>query len=165
MPRPKCCRLVARKPGSTYFKPQGVPLRSLEVSILELDEFEALRLADLERLYHEDAAARMGVSRQTFGRIIESARQKVADALMNGKALSIEGGEVQMISARNFSCSDCGHTWSVAFGTGRPQECPGCKSANVHRAAGDRGLGRGRGGGGFGRGQGRRQGRCRVGQQ
>ncbi len=62
---------------------------------MTLDEFEALRLADLERLYHERAAEQMQVSRPTFSRIIDSARAKVADALVHGKALRIEGGPVQ----------------------------------------------------------------------
>jgi predicted DNA-binding protein (UPF0251 family)/predicted Fe-Mo cluster-binding NifX family protein len=83
-------------------RPAGVSAKDLpegslgpEVS-LGLDEAEALRLADLEGLYQEAAARSMGVSRQTFGRIIESARRKVADAVLNGKALRIEGGEVAM---------------------------------------------------------------------
>lgn len=62
---------------------------------MTLDELEALRLADLDGLYQETAAARMGVSRQTFGNIIERAHRKVADALVNAKALRIEGGHVQ----------------------------------------------------------------------
>jgi len=62
----------------------------LEQVYLDLDEFEALRLADLEGLYHKEAAARMNVSRPTFSRIISRARQKVADAIINGKALVIE---------------------------------------------------------------------------
>ena len=65
--------------------------------ILGFDEAEALRLADLEGLYQEAAARRMGISRPTFGRIIESAHRKVADALLNGKALRIDGGEVSII--------------------------------------------------------------------
>lgn len=77
-------------------KPAGIPARELEELILGFDEAEALRLADLEGLYQEAAARSMGVSRQTFGRIVESARRKVADALLNGKALRIEGGEVSV---------------------------------------------------------------------
>ena len=63
---------------------------------LTVDEFEAIRLADLERLYQEEAAQRMNVSRQTFGRILDAAHAKVADALVNGKALSIQGGPIQI---------------------------------------------------------------------
>ena len=94
MPRPLKCRRVCGCPGSYYFKPRAVPLDVLEEVCLAMDEFEAVRLADLEGLYQEAAAQRMGVSRQTFGRIIESARRTIADAIINGKSLRIEGGEV-----------------------------------------------------------------------
>ena len=77
-------------------KPAGVPARDLEEVVLGFDEAEALRLADLEGFYQEAAARSMGVSRQTFGRIVESARRKVADAILNGKALRIEGGEIKI---------------------------------------------------------------------
>ncbi len=74
---------------ATYFKPRGIPMVSLQETTLELDEFEALRLADLEGLYQADAALRMGISRQTFANIVIRARHKVADALIHGKALKI----------------------------------------------------------------------------
>lgn len=85
--------MVGCHPKNNYYKPRGVPLAFLEDVVLAVDEYEGMRLADLEGLYQEDAAAKMGVSRQTFGRIIESAHRKVADALVNGKALRIEGGD------------------------------------------------------------------------
>lgn len=75
-------------------KPAGIPVRDLEEVRLGFDEAEALRLADLEGLYQEAAARSMGVSRQTFGRIIEMARRKTTDAILNGKALRIDGGEI-----------------------------------------------------------------------
>ncbi len=96
MPRPRQCRRVAQLPQATYYKPRGVPMRMLQQVALTVDELEAIRLADLEGLYQEEAAGRMNVSRQTFGRIVEAARKKVADALVNGKALSIEGGPVEV---------------------------------------------------------------------
>jgi predicted DNA-binding protein (UPF0251 family) len=71
-------------------------MANLEEVLMTLDEFEALRLADLEGLYQEKAAARMGVSRPTFSRIVESAHRKIADALVHGKALRIEGGPVRL---------------------------------------------------------------------
>ncbi len=92
MPRPLRDRCVEDLPGVEVFKPAGIPARELKSLALTLDEFESLRLADYEGLYQEAAARRMGVSRQTFGRIIESARRKVADALVNGKALRLGGG-------------------------------------------------------------------------
>jgi len=154
MARPFCCRRVDAEPETNYFKPRGIPMSSLEETTMTVDEFEAIRLADFEGLYQEQAAERMEISRPTFGRIIESAHKKVADAMVNSKALRIEGGEVKMLGQRLFQCNDCHHTWSVPYGGGRPGECPQCKSANVCRAAQDRGPGR-RGG------KGMRQGRCR----
>ena len=94
MPRPYCPRTIGFVPGVTYFKPAGVPLRDLEEVVLALDEVEALRLADLQGLYQEQAAEQMKISRPTFARVIESARKKVADALIHGKALRLEGGPV-----------------------------------------------------------------------
>ena len=91
MARPMICRKVSCDVTAKYFKPQGIPMRDLEEIELELDEIEAIRLADLEGLYQVDAAARMGVSRQTFGNIIARAHQKVASALLGGKALRIAG--------------------------------------------------------------------------
>jgi uncharacterized protein len=90
MSRPKKCRNVKCNPGSYYFKPRAVPLCDLEEVVLSIDEFEAIRLADNKKLYHDDAAVEMKVSRATFGRILKLARSKVADALIHGKALKIE---------------------------------------------------------------------------
>jgi len=95
MPRPCRCRRIRCRPDTSYFKPRGIPLDSLEEVILALDELEAVRLADLEGLYQEDAARKMNVSRQTFGNIVNSAHKKIADVLLNAKALKIEGGAVK----------------------------------------------------------------------
>jgi len=134
------------------FKPAGVPRSELEEVVLSLDEFEALRLADLEGLYQEQAAERMGVSRPTFGRTVESAHRKVAEALVGGKALRIEGGNVAVTAMRTFACQSCQHQWNEPFGTGRPAGCPACQSADFQRV--DQGR-RGGGCGGRGRGHGR----------
>ena len=100
MPRPFCCRRIAGRPASSIFKPAGIPVRELEETIMTLDEFEAVRLADLEALYQEQAALQMNISRPTFGRIIDAARRKMADALVHGKALRIEGGPVRAETRR-----------------------------------------------------------------
>ena len=84
-PRRICCR-----PGAYYFKPAGIPLFELEESVLSMAEAEALRLADSLGLYQDAAARKMGISRQTFGNTIKTARRKIADAIVNGKALRIE---------------------------------------------------------------------------
>jgi len=140
MARPRNCRRVGFMPESNYFKPRGIPLSMLEEVILTVDEFEAIRLADLENLYQEQAAEKMKVSRPTFGRIIDSAHKKVAEALVTGKALKIEGGEFEMAAMRKFRCYDCQHSWELPYGTGRPENCPSCRSGNIHRAQEERGY-------------------------
>jgi predicted DNA-binding protein (UPF0251 family) len=96
MSRPCCLRHIGCKPNAGVFKPAGIPLCELDWVTLTLDEVEALRLADLNGLYQEQAAQRMRISRPTFSRIVEEARRKVADALVHGKALRLEGGAVKM---------------------------------------------------------------------
>lgn len=100
MPRPFCPRRIAGHPAASIFKPVGAPLRALDEIVMTLDEFEAIRLADLEGYYHEQAAAKMGVSRTTFSRIVDAGHRKIADALVHGKALRIEGGPVQVGARR-----------------------------------------------------------------
>ena len=90
MPRPKKNRCISYKPDVTYFKPRGIPLIELEELSITMDELEAIRLADYDGLYHEDAARKMEISRQTFGRILNEAHKKVAEGLLKGKALKIE---------------------------------------------------------------------------
>lgn len=136
MARPKCCRMIGGRPARKVFKPAGVPMSSLEEIILSMDEFEAIRLADLEGLYQEDAADRMNVSRQTFGRIIADARRKVARVLSEGLALRIQGGEVEMPDKRAFECDQCRHVWELQYGTGRPSECPECRGQAFRRRDG-----------------------------
>ena len=92
MARPCHCRRVSGLPKARYFKPRGVPMTELEEAVLTLDGLEALRLADQEGLNMDAAAARMGVSRHTFGRLLRRARQCVAGALVHSQALRIEGG-------------------------------------------------------------------------
>jgi predicted DNA-binding protein (UPF0251 family) len=89
MSRPKKCRCIQCQPNAYYFKPRGIPLIHLEEIALELDELEALRLADFEGLYHAEAAKQMNISRATFGRILDQARHKLVEAILGGKALRI----------------------------------------------------------------------------
>jgi uncharacterized protein len=95
--RPTNCRSVQDLPKITCFKPDGVPCKKLKSVVLTVDELEAIRLADKEGLYQVSAALQMNVSRQTFGRILESAHKKVAEAIIDGKKLCIEGGVVKHI--------------------------------------------------------------------
>ena len=73
--RPKKCRRINCDITAKYFKPRGIPISDLEEVELLVDEFEAIRLADHEGLYHEEAAKKMNISRATFGRILETVDQ------------------------------------------------------------------------------------------
>ena len=153
MPRPRRFRWVGAQPNSTYFKPRGIPLAALEEVVLTVDEHEAVRLADLEGLQQEEAAEKMSVSRATFGRIVTSARKKIADAIINAKAIKIEGGDFVMIGP--YACEECKHTWELHPGVAVPPVCPSCKSMRIAPVGWGRGLGHGKGwrrGGCFGRG-------------
>jgi len=97
MTRPFKCRKVISEPRAYYFKPRAVPLCELEEITLQLDEFQALKHSELDRKDQKVAASAMKVSRQTFGNILASARRKLADAIVNGKALKIEGGPVALM--------------------------------------------------------------------
>lgn len=96
MPRPPKCRRVAFLPEANYFKPAGIPLRVLSEVRLSVEEAEAIRLKDLEGLEQAPSAQKMNVSRATFQRVLASARQKIADALLKGKAIRIEGGNFEI---------------------------------------------------------------------
>ncbi len=134
MVRPRKDRYVAYNPEVSYFKPRGIPMVELEEIRLAVDEREAVRLADLLCMSHEEAGRQMGVSRATFGRILQQARRKVADALINGKAINVEGGNYRMMKGpRLFRCSLCGHEWEEPMGTGRPKKCPGCDDDKFYR--------------------------------
>lgn len=132
MPRPPKCRRVAFLPNVTYFKPAGIPMRALEEVQLSVEEAEAIRLKDLEGLEQEQGAERMNISRPTFQRVLASGRKKMADALLNGKAIRIEGGSFEMALSR-FKCLN-GHEWEVPFEvmmSAPPQFCPTCNTPSI----------------------------------
>ena len=134
MGRPRKDRLVAFNPKISYFKPRGIPLVDLSEVCITVDEREALRLADLDGLSHEESGQCMGVSRATFGRILHQARQTVADALINGKAIKIDGGNYKMVEEqRRFSCRKCQNKWNEPLATGRPVACPACGQGDLYR--------------------------------
>ncbi|CAN2041928.1 conserved hypothetical protein [Candidatus Magnetomoraceae bacterium gMMP-15] len=136
MGRPKKQRFIEFQPNVSYFKPRGIPLFKLEEVSLSVDELEAFRLADLLGMSHEDGGSQMGVSRATFGRIVEKARQIIADALVTGKAIKVEGGNYKMMKTgpyRTFLCRSCDHPWKEPKGRGRPAECPSCGNQNFYR--------------------------------
>jgi predicted DNA-binding protein (UPF0251 family) len=132
MGRKRKPRWVDFQPSVTYFKPRGVALTSLSEVDLSLDEVEAIRLADLEKMEQTKAAKRMKISQSTFQRILKTTHRKIARALILGKAIRMKGGEVIMPRGRG-----------VGQGIGR----------GTGRGAG-RGAGRGRMGGPFAAGPG-----------
>ena len=92
MPRRRRMRQVKFEPDIAFFKPAGVPMRDLEEVVLSVEEFEALRLSDFEKLTQNECAEKMNISQPTFNRLISSAREKIAQALVEGKAIRIKGG-------------------------------------------------------------------------
>ena len=133
MARPAKLRCVAQLPNVGFFKPAGIPASALEGIRLSLEELESIRLKDFERLEQEECAQQMRISRPTFHRILESARKKLADALINGKAIQIEGGNFEL-PQRRFRCGNDGHEWNVPFeamAQRLPLSCPKCLSGDI----------------------------------
>lgn len=109
-------------------------MRKGDEVLMTLDEFEAIRLADEQNLYQEEAASRMDISRATFGRILNAARHKVAQALIHGRSLRITGGPVQTEGNRIFKCSSCTHEWKTGFKKDRPAHCPRCRCPKIKKS-------------------------------
>ncbi len=133
MARPAKLRCVAQLPSIGSFRPVGIPVAALEGVSLTLEELESIRLRDMEGLEQEACAERMRISRPTFHRILDSARKKLADALINGKAIHIEGGNFEL-AQRRFRCGNDGHEWNVPFEVREqklPVSCPVCFSDNA----------------------------------
>jgi predicted DNA-binding protein (UPF0251 family) len=130
MARPRKSRAVEMEPGVTFFKPQGIPLRVLEQVVITVDELEALRLSDLQGLTQEEVAQQMQVSRPTVTRMLARAHQAVADALVNGKAIRIEGGDYTL-GRRSYRCPACGLDLAPAGGKEMGQVCCQCACAGM----------------------------------
>lgn len=126
MPRPHKWRRVEFEPTYTYFKPAGVPKRDLEELVLSVEEVEALRLKDLEGLEQEECAQRMEVSRPTFQRVLSMARVKLSQAIIEGKAIKIAGGNYRLSRVH---CEACQREHDVAHGKdghAPRRRCPFC---------------------------------------
>ncbi len=113
MARPKKHRKIRCNPATLYFKPRGIPMHKLNEVTLDHDELEALRLADVLKYSHDNAAKRMKISRATFGRIVNTARQKSADCILNGKAIKINNSpeEYSKLTEAEY-CKSCGRSWN-----------------------------------------------------
>jgi predicted DNA-binding protein (UPF0251 family) len=134
MPRPRKHRRLRHAHQPIVFKPVGLPMQSLDCTILDVEELEALRLADLEGRYQEDAAEQMGVSRSTFQRIVTQARSKVTQALVMRTALQIKDATLR-VAIVQWHCDHCGHKWQIEHGSGhgKPQVCPACASHRIRK--------------------------------
>lgn len=136
MARPTKLRKIEHVPAIPYFIPSETEVKELPENILKLEELEAIRLKDLEGLEQEECAERMEVSRPTFQRILLSAREKVADSLIHGKMIRIEGGNF----TRNICpirCKNCGKEWKESFENveaikNGKYACPNCGSDHVN---------------------------------
>ena len=104
MPRPKKCRRICSIPQNLGFKPIGKSCDAENTTTITLDEYESIRLIDFEKLSQEQCANQMNVARTTITAIYESARYKIADCLINGKAILIEGGNVELCEHNNKCC-------------------------------------------------------------
>ena len=149
MPKNKKNRWVNIPPAVYYFKPAGVPVNRLMEIVLSLEEYEAIRLSDYDGLKHDEAAVRMGVSRPTFTRVLAEARQKLADAVINGKAIIIDGGNYVFIN-KLYICRSCGFTWDKKLSDEEDSKCPNCGSPTIELCNNNFCRGKGRG---FGRGK------------
>lgn len=134
MSRPRKCRWVEREPGVTYFKPQGVPLKNLEQVIITVDELEALRLSDLLNHSHEATAQQMKVSRPTVTRMLARAHRAIADALVNGKAIRIEGGDY-ILETCHTCCPSCGKPLQRLTPLPRNSVCQTCEKGEKEGTA------------------------------
>jgi len=126
MPRPCKERYISATPVTTVFQPNGIE-QSNSIIFLTEDEFEALRLADLLGYKQGESAIAMNISRQTFGRILEHAHTKVADALVNGKQIEIGGGKVVHTRRRQIHCAKCQRRWEVPQREVKSFHCPHCQ--------------------------------------
>jgi len=139
MVRPRKIKIVNFEPGVTYFKPRAVPLTQLQEVEISIDELETLRLSNLKKLSQADAADRMNIHQSTFHRTLTRAREKLTDALVNGKAIKIQGGEFKMPGGDRTGPNGAGRQagsgrmgGSASAGPGGVCNCPKCGYKKTH---------------------------------
>ena len=138
MPRPTKKRRIENIPQVKYFKPAGIPMRKLKEVNLNMEEVEAIRLKDMEGLIQQECADKMEVSRPTFQRILRSAREKIAQALIKGQSIKFQGGDYQLAEGK-YSCLNCGQTFKLKNpGRGRRHRhgrgnCPECGEKSLKK--------------------------------
>ena len=136
MPRPRICRRISFMPEVTYFKPAGVTMAKLDETILTIDEYEVVRLIDFEGVEQNKASKKMKISQPTLSRLLKSARKKISDAIINGKAIKIQGGTYKMVNqkgrglgqgrGRGLGIGPRGRMGGSAAGPGGNCKCPKC---------------------------------------
>jgi predicted DNA-binding protein (UPF0251 family) len=133
MPRPVKWRRVQKIPKYKCFVPVDVPKDEVCENILKVEEIEAIRLRDLEGLEQVKCAEKMEISRQTFQRIYNEGKFKIADSLINGKAIRVEGGNYTQNICK-LVCEKCGNTWQerIEDVSSENEECPKCGSHKMH---------------------------------
>ena len=156
MARPTKWRKIETIPTIAYFVPSTKEIAEFPENTIKLEELEAIRLKDLKGLEQGECADKMEVSRPTFQRILLSAREKIADSLVNGKTIHIEGGNFTQ-NICPVRCLDCGNEWKDSFEKlhsikDGSYACPGCRSENLACSQSCRGK--------FGRGNCWRYGKC-----
>ena len=134
--KPKKIREVFLPPKVVFFKPQGTFLRETEIINLNIDEYEAIRLADYEKLKHYESSKMMNISRPTFTRLLESAHNKISSAIVEGKAIRIEGGEFKF-SGKVFQCNKCGQFQNLKNEKDNAGICSNCSSDDLTEISAD----------------------------
>jgi uncharacterized protein len=127
MSRNRKDRIIQMAPHFYGFKPQGVQCKAGEEVVVNFEEYEAINLCDYELLTQAEAAKLMNISRPTFTRIYESARRKIAKALVEGSCIHFEGGNVAI--ANWCKCAQCKITFTLVENAGK--QCPFCKSQEI----------------------------------
>ena len=148
MARPTKWRKIENVPAISFFIPAETAIVGISKNTLKFEELEAIRLKDLEGLDQGDCAGKMEVSRPTFQRILLSAREKIADSLVNGKMIHIDGGNFTQ-NICPVRCVDCGNEWMDSYETLHSVKdgryiCPSCGSKKVvcgHNCSGKLGHG------------------------
>ena len=146
MPRPRRIGRIFFTPSATFFKPIGIPLSHIEEVIITKEELEAIRLIDYETKSQKNVANEMKISQPTLSRLLTSARKKIADALVNGKAIKIQGGVYKMVTRRGGAgrgmgrgmgagraAGGRGRMGGVAAGPGGECVCPKCGATATHK--------------------------------
>ena len=141
MPRPKRIGRIFFNPDTTYFKPIGIPLLNIQDIILTKEELEAIRLIDYKSKSQTKVAKEMKISQPTLSRLLTSARKKIADALVNGKAIKIQGGVYKMVTrrggagfgGRRIGVGGRGRMGGIAAGPSGECVCPKCGAIVPHQ--------------------------------